>query len=369
MYKKKVELIEKKLKRVAFVINKVELSGGAERVMCTLASEFSRRGIESNIFTQQTDKCGYPLDESVKIIPAKTSLKIPVLRNLVRNVRMRKNIKKFNPDVIISFLTVMNVQSILFAFGLKSKVIVSERVYPGLVKQPYKFLSKILYPFADGFVFQTKEAKACFKGKINKRSTIIPNPIASGFPDAKGATSDKYIVTMGRITKQKNHELLIRAFAEFYKNHPDYCLKIYGNGPLKEELQNLSQELGVGEAVKFMGAVKNVANYIVDASMFVFTSDYEGMPNALAEAMAMGLPCISTDCVGGGASALIQDGKNGFLIKRGDFKALIYYMEKIANDENLAKNLAIEAKKVRETFSVKKITERWIDYAQSVLQK
>ena len=358
---------EKQIKRVAFVINKVTLSGGAERVMCILASEFSKMGIETRIFTQQNAECGYSIDERVKIIPAKTGVKIPVIRNLVRNVKMRKLIKSFKPNVVISFLTGMNIQTILFTLGLKTKVIVSERIYPALVSQPYKFLSKILYPLANGFVFQTEEARACFKRKVNKKGTVIFNPIAEEIPCAEEPSKDKYIVTVGRITKQKNHELLIRAFNEFQKIYPEYSLKIYGQGLLREDLEKLVSELGLDNKVKFMGAVKGVTEHIKDASMFILPSNYEGMPNVLMEAMAMGLPCVSTNCLGGGAVALIKDGENGILTPRGDLDALVTAMKKIASDAEFAKKIGENAKKVREDFSVEKITKEWLSYAESLL--
>lgn len=358
---------DKQITKVAFVINKITLAGGAERVICTLASEFARRGIETTIFTQQSTDCGYPLDEAVQVKAASTNMKIPGLRNFVRNLKMRKLIKQYEPNVVVSFLTPINLQTILFTRGLKCKVVVSDRIYPATKKKHNLLLSKLIYPLADGYVFQTKEARACYTGKINRLGCVIYNPLIKDLPNAIVPSYEKYITTVGRLTNQKNHTLLIRAFAEFSKNHPDYSLKIYGNGPLKEQLQQLAAELGISDKVHFMGTVENVPSYIRDASMFVLSSDYEGMPNVLAEAMAMGLPCVATDCLGGGAAALIRDGENGLLVPCKDVQSLCAAMEKLADNAQLANALADRAKKKRTDLSVESITQQWIDYCQGVL--
>ncbi len=357
---------KKEIKKVAFVINKVTLSGGAERVICTLASEFSRRGIDTTIITLQNTECGYSLDENVKIWAAKANGRISVIRNFARNLTMRKYIKEQNFDIVISFITVRNIQTILFTRGLKSKIIISERIFPATIKQPKKLLSKIIYPMADGFVFQTEQARKCFGGKVRKKGCIIYNPLKEDLPYAD-RTKNKYIVTIGRLTSQKNHKLLIRAFEKFIQTHPDYELRIYGNGPLKEELDNFVNQLGISKNVRLMGAVENVTEHIKDAAMFVLSSDYEGMPNVLAEAMAMGLPCVSTDCLGGGAAALIENEKNGLLVPCCDTEQLHIAMEKIITDTEFSYKLSGNGKLHREQLSVENIASQWLDYCHSLL--
>lgn len=356
----------KEIKKVAFVINKVTLSGGAERVICTLASEFSRQGIDATIITQQTAECGYSLEGKVKIWAAKAKGKISVLRNFARNSAMRRYIKEQKFDVVISFITVMNLQTILFTRSLKSKIIVSERIFPATIKQPVKFFSKLIYPMADGFVFQTEQARACFGGKVRKKGCIIYNPLKENLPFADVEKS-KYIVTIGRLTDQKNHKLLISAFEKFLKNHPDYELRIYGNGPLKGSLEEFAQGLGISDKVRLMGAVENVTEHIKDAEMFVLSSDYEGMPNVLAEAMAMGLPCVSTDCLGGGAAALIENEQNGLLVPCRDVEQLHSAMERIASDAEFANRLSSNGKLLREQLSVESISAQWLDYCKGLL--
>ncbi len=355
----------KEIKKIAFVINKVTLSGGAERVVCTLASELSRRGIDTTIITQQNTECGYSIDENVKIWAAKANGRISIFRNFVRNSAMRKYIKKQKFDVVISFITAMNIQTILFTRGLKSKIVISERIFPATIKQPKKFFSKIIYPLADGIVFQTEEARNCFKGKVRKKGCVIFNPLTQNLPSAS-ETKSKYIVTVGRLTEQKNHKLLISAFKEFSENHPDYELRIYGSGPLKQELKQFSESLDISDKVRLMGAVENVTEYIKDAAMFVLSSDFEGMPNVLAEAMAIGLPCVSTDCLGGGAAALIKDGENGLLVPCNNVQSLLAAIEKVADDTAFAEAHTGRAKEIKDELSVERIAQNWLDYCKSL---
>ena len=138
-----------------------------------MASEFSRHGIDTTIITQQSTECGYPIDKAVQVVAASTNIKVPGWRNFVRNIKIRKLIKQNNPDIIISFVTAINIQTILYTLGVKSKVIVSERIYPATIRQPKKFFSKLVYPLADGFVFQTAQARDCFSGKVKKKGCII----------------------------------------------------------------------------------------------------------------------------------------------------------------------------------------------------
>jgi glycosyltransferase involved in cell wall biosynthesis len=162
---------------------------------------------------------------------------------------------------------------------------------------------------------------------------------------------------------------LIRAFGDFHKTHPAHSLRIYGDGERKAELQALINELGLSDCAHLMGTSKTVLVDIADAQMFAMASDYEGMPNALAEAMALGIPCISTDCLGGGAAALIQDGINGILIPIGDEQALVESITKLAEDEALASQFGNEGKKLKHTLSVEAISQQWLNYITEVISR
>lgn len=197
---------------------------------------------------------------------------------------------------------------------------------------------------------------------------IIPNAINKEFITAEySGPRNKQIVSSGRLTEQKNHALLIKAFAGITAKYPAYKLVIYGDGPLRKDLELLASNLGIADKVSFPGYTTEIRKKIERSSLFVLSSDFEGMPNALMEAMALGVPCISTDCKGGGARFLIKNGTNGLLTPIGDVEALQAAMEKILSDQFFADNLSHNAHKLCETHSPEKIYAEWENLIKKVV--
>ncbi|WP_035381069.1 glycosyltransferase [Fervidicella metallireducens] len=176
----------------------------------------------------------------------------------------------------------------------------------------------------------------------------------------------KEVVGAGRLDKQKNFPLLIEAFAKFYKSHSDYVLKIYGDGPLREELIRYAESLLPKDAYCFPGRTTELLEKIKSASMFVLSSDYEGMPNVVIEAMAMGMPVISTDCPSGGSSYLIQNGNNGILTPVGEVDALSEAMCKVAESEKFAIKISREAEKIKNVLDAEVVAEKWREYLDEI---
>ena len=241
-------------------------------------------------------------------------------------------IKKESPDIIIAFLPEPSFRLMVAKAFLPVKTIISVRNDPNVEYDNYikRLLVKVLYTKADGFVFQTPDAREWFPKKIRQKSVIIPNLIDEKFfCEPYTGKREKTVVNVGRLVEQKNQKLLIDAFYEFRKVHSDYRLKIYGDGPLKNELKEQIERLELVGSVKLMGEVFDIKKEIYKAGMFVLTSDYEGMPNALMEAMALGVPCISTDCPIGGPRFLIRSSDYGLLVKTGSENEVKNAMEKI----------------------------------------
>lgn len=160
----------------------------------------------------------------------------------------------------------------------------------------------------------------------------------------------------------KNHEMIIRAFAGLAEEYPDYSLIIYGEGELRPSLLRLAEELGLKERIFLPGSVADVASAIYRASFFVLSSYSEGMPNTLIEAMALGIPSISTDCPCGGPAELIEDGVNGYLIEPGNWKKLQDILQKLMDDPDLAKKVGGNAAKIQEKLNPDRINKMWEDY-------
>ena len=265
-------------------------------------------------------------------------------------------LRSFDRDNHIDVYIVMGVPMCMYVMpalrGTKAKIIVSERNDPKNFqgKTITKVLSRWLMGQANGFVFQTNDASDFYRNYKDK-SVIIPNPVAE-VPIVQERIPNelrrKEIVTAGRLVPQKNYEMLIRAFAKVAEILLDYKLIIYGEGNLKEHLVHLSNELGVGSRVVFRGAVNDLHERIVDSELFILTSDFEGMPNALMEAMAMGLTCISTDCPCGGPKEIIKSGINGYLIPVQNVEKCAETINAVINNKKNADLVGLKALEIRD---------------------
>ena len=281
----------------------------------------------------------------------------------------RQLVKREKPDLILSFLEPFNIRVLLCTLGLGVKTIVAERNDPHGVNKYWimEQFEKLVYRLADRILVQTETIKKIFDGALKERTHIIYNPV--NLPQemvgkALSVEKKKRIVSVARLMPQKNHNILIKAFARFSKNHPDYTLTIYGNGPQGEELKQLAETLGVGDKVSIPGASKNIHEDILDAEMMCLVSQREGMSNSMIEAMCLGLPCICTKV--SGAIDLIKDGENGLLVDIGDIDGLVERMNYIADNPEKAKEIGQKASELYKILNKENINKEWIDFLKSV---
>ena len=354
------------MKKIMLYIN-VIYGGGAERVMVNLAKYFSENGYDTTLVTSFRSTGEYPLAPTVRRLTLEeTEIKQSrIKRNLSRIKKLRTLCKAEKPDILISFMEEPNFRAILATRGLPVKTLVSVRNDPN---KEYAgklgwFVGKVLLPMADGCVFQTSDAQKWFPERLQKKSRIIYNAVKEDFYQVERTPVRGEIVTCGRLTEQKNHKLLINAFAEVQKIYPYATLKIYGEGALREELQDQINTLDLNEKVFLMGATNNVAKALQTADLFVLSSDYEGMPNALMEAMAAGVPCVSTDCPCGGPRELFGNLCVEDLVCCNEPKQLAQTMEKKLeqNDQSCMQ------RKRAEQFRPEKINYEWIKYINELI--
>jgi GalNAc-alpha-(1->4)-GalNAc-alpha-(1->3)-diNAcBac-PP-undecaprenol alpha-1,4-N-acetyl-D-galactosaminyltransferase len=342
--------------------------GGAERVVSVLANQFKINGHDVLITQLYNNKSDYELRDGIKLI------NIAPMNNNLRSVmiikKLREKIKFEKPDIIISFLSNINIYTILASRGLKIPVIISERNDPH--KEPSKIYLKVLrallYNFADGLVFQTKGAQEYFSKNLQEKSRIIFNPLVDGLPELYNGKRSRNIVTVCRLSRQKNLKLLIDAFEIFYKKNQGFKLIIYGEGEQRKELENYIKKLKAADRILLPGFVTDVHVRIRESSMFILSSDYEGLPNALLEAMAMGMPSISTDCPIGGPREFIKTKKNGILVPVSGINELVDAMEYIIYDIERSNNMGKEASKIRSTLSADKIVSSWLKLIETVVK-
>lgn len=348
------------MKSVVFITSCLGI-GGAERVVSILASHFSNMEVKVTILAVLKPDRDYLIDEKVVykyvgVNGSKISKTIKTMWNI------RRELDRINPDAIFSFLVLPNILSIWATRFTGYKLIISERNDP-YVSPANKWFRKIRdfsYTFADGYVFQTPDAKEYFKKKIGDNSVIIPNPIKKDMLEPYCGNRDKRIVAVGRLLPQKNLIMLLDAFTEFHKLFPDWSVEFYGDGVERQELERYSVSTSAINNIHFMGYCTDVHEKIRTAGMYVSTSNYEGISNSMLEALALGIPTIVTDCPIGGARMVINDGVNGFLIPVNDSKMLSQRMREIAENDSLANMFSCNAAKIREKYGECDIAKQWL---------
>lgn len=359
--------------RVTLLIGSLS-GGGAERVVCNLANYLAAHKHDVTVLTV-SDESTYQIDAGVRhvVLYGESGSKLPhSVINLLRIYKMNKYLRSEKMDLYVTFLPKLTRILLQQKMFIKCPIILAERCDPSTfystsVKNAEYF--DRYYNLADGYVFQTEDAKTFYSNRnINvAESVVIPNAINPSFVRAPYTGKKiKRIVGAGRLTEQKNFRLLIDAFAKICDKYQDYKLVIYGKGPLEDDLIQHTKELKINHRVEFPGYVDNLGDELEKSAMFVLSSNFEGMPNALMEAMALGLPCISTDCPAGGSKFLIDDGVNGLLIPVNDVAALAEAMERILASEAVSCQYSAEARKVCEQLSYDKTYSKWEAFLSAI---
>lgn len=349
-------------RKIVFFIPRMG-GGGAERVVSVLANKFAADGNDVTIYTPTDTNSFYKLDDRINLESANLRISkkagVRQILMLINGIRLyfkyEKRIRELEPDDVISFLTETNLIAV-FHKHRNYRLIISERNDPSKYHFIIQRLIKKVYVKSD-FVVCQSDAIASFFDADN--TVIIPNPLnVLALPAPYEGEREKEIVSVGRLMKQKNFRLLINAFANIRSEFSEYVLRIYGEGILRKELQELINSLGVRDCVFLEGAKSDVVEEYKRAALFVMSSDYEGYPNALAEAMAMGLPVICTDFASGTARELI-DYKNGLLVPCGDEKEMEKALRKMLGDASARKEMGMENRRIREYLDVDRVIDKW----------
>lgn len=349
--------------------------GGAERVIVNLANYFCMQGWRVYMVTLEEDEGLYPMEAGIR----KVVLSAPPVRNRADRIRnalgritqVRRLLRKTGAAALVSFIGKTNLRAILAGMFLKTKVFVSvrsapEREYPGRVQG---LLAKGLFCLADGIVFQSEGAQAFFPKAARKKSRILFNPLSPEYVRKPYQGERGYeIVTVGRMDRVKNHALLLDAFALTVTQRPDLPLHltIYGGGDCMEALKEQAGKLELADRVSLPGDSREIAEKIKDARLFVLSSDFEGMPNAVAEAFALGIPVVSTDCPSGGARMLVGADERGLLVPVGDAERMAQAMLRILDDRELEERLRQAAYQFSLSLHPDKINGMWKNYIEDV---
>ena len=343
--------------RISFFIGSM-MRGGAERVISFLANHYCRNGWSVDIVLLLVNEVEYDLDERIRIVDLTAEGNSYAQKALSWLTRVRAYLKETRSERVVSFVARINALVLTAALGLKIPIIVSERNDPkrdgrGRVMQAY---CNLIYRTATNVVYQTAYEKACFSRALESKGVIIPNPVSVA--EKKQTTDGVFrIVTAGRLAEQKNHAMLIQAVAAVRAMGRQVACDIYGEGPYREQTENAIRDCGVQDIVTLQGNVKDIHQRLSTASLFVMTSNYEGLSNALIEAMMMGLPCITTDY--DGANELIRDGDNGLIVARNDPEGLAHAILRVMEEDGLAIRLGNNAEQSAEAYKSETVLTQW----------
>ena len=340
-------------------------AGGAERVVSLLCESWVRRGWHVTLvcFDSAPAKPFYPLPEEIDIVrcrrPTFAGRRVAAIVDMVhRPFVLRRQLRSRSPDVVISFLTKINVVTMIANLGSSSVPhLVCERNNPERqdVRPVWRRLQQHLARRST-LVLQTEASRSAFPPSLRSRAIVIPNPVV---PLGHRAQRDtRTIVAVGRLVPQKGFDLLLKAFAAIAGAHPDWSLVIWGEGPARDNLEQLRDRLGLAGRVFLPGNSNCHGEWAASGSIFVLSSRYEGFPNVLVEAMSAGLAVVSFDCPWGPGD-IIRHEQDGLLIKPEDPACLARGLERLIADPSLRNGLGERAREVTERYALPHVLAHW----------
>ena len=362
--------------KILFLVSHLK-SGGAERTVAYLSKYLANQDELDVSILSISDEIFYTVDPNVKLVTlglqsGSSNPVQKVLRAIKRKQLIYKYLKDYRPDVVFCMMA-SATKYIMRAIKKKRRftLITSERINPAAVTDPKLLqLKNQIFSLSDGIVFQTIRAKEFYSPEIQEKGTVIYNAVGNELVYQVPETVKRVnkISAIGRLSDQKDYPTLFRAFQTVLKSHPDFILEIFGDGPLEATLKALAEEMGISEQIVFKGACKDAILQAANSACYVMSSLFEGMPNALMEAMAVGLPCVSTDCPNGPAE-LITDGENGLLTEVANADQLAEAMLRMIDDRTFAEACGKKARNILQTNSVDVIAKQYMDFIVKTAQE
>jgi GalNAc-alpha-(1->4)-GalNAc-alpha-(1->3)-diNAcBac-PP-undecaprenol alpha-1,4-N-acetyl-D-galactosaminyltransferase len=350
---------------IAIVVGTLAVPGGAERVAARLAAEWHERGTHVTILTFDPPDTPrfFRIPPAVEVRGlALTAVSRGVADALVNNIRrlrvLRRAVRDSGASVVISFVDVMNVLTVFATTGLRLTVIAAERTAPAHapIGRVWTLLRNIAYRLADGVVVQSQGAASHFRRSVGGKLHVIPNPVEK--VEKEGRRSGGQVTAIGRFTREKGFDLLIRAFGHASAFRPGWTLTIWGDGPLREQLETVVGEEGLAGRVQLPGITTTPDEHLLATDIFVLSSLYEGFPNVLCEAMAAGAACIATDCPDG-PREIVRDGVDGLLVSPEDEPTLVRALGRLMDDEGERLRFGRAAREISDRFSPDAVLARW----------
>lgn len=355
-------------KSVLFVIPSMDC-GGAERVLSLMANYWVNRGWSVSIVSLRSREqfSFYPLDPRIGCINLITPRDELTLLSRLTNLSsrlcgLRKAVVGIHPDVVIAFLEWASVETLLALLGLRVPIVVSVRSDPRFdpPERKLRFLRSMLFPLSAAVVFQSTWAVSCFSKWIQRKAVVIPNAVQ--LPPAVIPEADRQrensIAAAGRLTQQKGFDILLSAFALISTRYPDWRLNIYGDGPDRTKLDQQIGRLGLESQASLRGTTENLYRELCASEIFVLPSRWEGFPNALCEAMALGLPVVAS-ATSGAVPDIVHNQVNGILVTPANIQGLADALERLIRDSDLRQRLGSRAAEIVDRYSVGGVMDEW----------
>ncbi len=350
---------------VAFVISDLG-SGGAQRVLSQMANHWANSGLNVAVLTFPSKANDfYKLHPAIRRVTVETpevgaSLYAKLRYNVSKIMNLRKSIRSLSPRVVMSLIFETNITTLVACSGLSYPLVISERNDPKTQSKGFVWdmLRRTCYKFAGKVTANSHHALKTLASYVPEEKLVfLPNPITLPANISKD-TESNIVLAVGRLHPQKGYDTLLKAFQLFARTAPNWRLEIAGEGALSEELKSLAETLGISSQVSFLGAVENISTCYERASIFVLSSRYEGLPNALLEAMSYALPVIATEC-SSVSTDLIHDAKNGFLVKIDSPEVIAEKLNALSKDRSLRQKLGNEARASIQKFEMEEVSTVW----------
>lgn len=365
--------------KIVFLITALDYSGGP-KMMAWVANQFAKEGNKVTFISIYSNKIDQPLEKNVQFISLglkKSDSRI--IRNTIEMLKVEvlvsREINRINPDVVIGFLYSVDYFYTLFNCNRRRKIILSQRLDPYQERGISAKIKRRIIEKADGVVFQSFGARDYYDKKVKDKACVIPNPVTektlSFKKDIKPFSERRDIIVVpARLDiHQKRQDVMLDAFEIVAKEFTNVRLVLLGNGPDKERLNEIIKEKNLVGRASIHPAVSSAEEFTKDCKIVCLTSDYEGLPNSIIEALALGLDVVATDCSPGGAKMLIEDCINGYIVKRGDYLALADRICELLRKPDLADRVSLEARKISEKYSEENISKQWLRYVKKIVDK
>ena len=332
-------------------------SGGTERVISLLANELATRQHYVEIICLNRHDVFYPINEDVNVVFAEEETGTSSIGK--KMIWLRKYVKENKPDAVLPFMTDVYSVTLVSLVGLSVPVISSERYDPRASDWLYKTIRWLFLRLTTHLVVQTNDIKSYYSKTLQKRTTVIGNPVDEKVFQAlhEPIQKQKRIISVGRLAPQKNYPMLIAAFHAIKKDFPDYKLVIYGEGPLRGSLQSMIDKLELTDKILLKGRTDSVIGELRRSRLFCMSTNAEGMSNALIEAICVGLPVLTTNV--SGAEQLVENGKTGFVTPVGDLDSFVRALKSLLSNDQLMQEMGERNKRKGNMFKLDIIVNQW----------